>query len=384
MKRTALIQKDLVEIAIALNILRLSIGMSGVFIPLIILNRGAALWIIAAFYVAYACVKLVLNYPITHYIQRRGAHVGLGVGFFASGVLLACILGFSWIGSYWLLAIGSVALAVSNAFVWNSQHVHISRAMDESTKSSTIATIEIAGQFLDILAPVIGGIIGMVFGSAGLLIVSLSLLFVSIVPLRKMGQLTTKNATVQLRYDLSGAPARDLIANFCFNIETAVGVMLWPIYLAVVLKTFGSIGLVAALAAACTALTVWIAGRRGDAGKDRQVLTQGACMSSVSHVMRIFATTPLSIGLVSVVYKSSLAYLGNAWTSTYYAHAKRYGLQYIMSMEIACDFAYLTLWSCLLVVLLLADVNTFFIVAFLIAAMAAWGCLLIAKQHRRA
>lgn len=98
--------------------------------------------------------------------------------------------------------------------------------------------------------------------------------------------------------------------------------------------------------------------------------------------MRIFAITPLSIGLVSIIYKSSLAYLGNAWTSTYYAHAKKYGLQYIMSMEIACDFAYLVLWSCLLVVLLLADVNTFFIVAFLIAAMAAWGCLLIAKQHR--
>ncbi len=51
-----------------------------------------------------------------------------------------------------------------------------------------------------------------------------------------------------------------------------------------------------------------------------------------------------------------------------------------MSMEIACDLAYLVLWSTLFAISLVADMKLMFTVAFLLAAGAAWGCLLITKQ----
>lgn len=381
MRKTVSIQQDLVHVAIALNILRLSVGMSGVFIPLIILKRGAPLWSVAAFYVMYACIKLIINYPVTRLIQKWGAHIGLGIGFCAAGLQLLFILGFSWTGIYWLLPLGAMSLAIANAFVWNSQHIHISKVMDSSTKSSTIASIEIVGQSLDIIAPLIGGTIGFFFGPIGLVGVSLLCLLASILPLRKMNALKTENAHIALKYSLKGAPKRDTFANFCFNIETSIGVMLWPIYLAVVLKTFSAIGSITAIAAVATIVTVWIAGHRGDAGKDRQVLLQGATISSISHIMRLFAATTFSIAAVSVIYKASLAYLQNAWVSSYYTNAKQQGLQYIMSMEIACDLAYLILWGCLLIVLLVSsNASLFFGLAFIIAALAAWGCLFISKR----
>lgn len=135
--------------------------------------------------------------------------------------------------------------------------------------------------------------------------------------------------------------------------------------------------------AAVTVGVVWLAGRRGDKGNDRSVLHQGVAISSLVDIARIFALTPLTITLTSAIYKAALAYLQNSWTSSYYAHAKKRGLQYIMSMEIACDLAYVALWGALLVVLLASgNSRAFFVVSFVIAAIAAWGCLFIGRQRR--
>jgi hypothetical protein len=86
--------------------------------------------------------------------------------------------------------------------------------------------------------------------------------------------------------------------------------------------------------------------------------------------------------LVSSAYRAALSYLQNAWTSIYYSHAKQNGLQYIMSMEIAYDLAYVVVWWVLLIVLLVANARTFFVASFIIAAIAAWGCLLITRQGK--
>jgi ABC-type lipoprotein release transport system permease subunit len=103
----------------------------------------------------------------------------------------------------------------------------------------------------------------------------------------------------------------------------------------------------------------------------------------VTNIVRIFAYTPLTIGIVSSVYQAALAYLQNSWVSTYYTHAKSKGSQYIISMEIACDLAYVAVWGVLLAVILVsANSNVFFVVAFIIAAVAAWGCLLISRQNK--
>jgi hypothetical protein len=51
-----------------------------------------------------------------------------------------------------------------------------------------------------------------------------------------------------------------------------------------------------------------------------------------------------------------------------------------MSMEIMGDLAYVALWGVLFILALLVDSRILFWVAFSIAAVACWGCLLIGKQ----
>jgi hypothetical protein len=375
------IQPNLVQVAWALNLYRLGNDVAGVFIPLVILKSGGKLWMIGLFYLLYACIKLCINYPLMRIIQNKGAHFGLGAGFTFSILEISSILGYSHSHSLVFLILASVSLAFTNGFVWNAQHFFISRNMNSATKSSNIASIEIYGRIFDIIGPIIGGFVGAEFGVGWLLVAAIIIIATTIRPLTKMTSLSLATESVHIRYGLHGAPKRDLIANFCFNIESAIGNMIWPVYLAVVIASFKSIGGISAVAAAAAMIATWVAGHRGDKGKDRSVLRQGVMASSIVDVLRTIAIAPAAITAISAAYQSSLAYLINPWTSTYYQHAQDEGPQYIISMEIACDLAYVTLWGLFFIlVTTISDTRIIFNIIFLVAAGAAWGCLLITRQ----
>ena len=71
----------------------------------------------------------------------------------------------------------------------------------------------------------------------------------------------------------------------------------------------------------------------------------------------------------------------NAWASIYYFHAQKRGLAYIVSMEIACDVAYLLVWIPFYLVAS-DDQTTFgFDMLFIMAAIAAFGPLFITQDR---
>jgi hypothetical protein len=381
MSKIPTIQPNLLQVAWALNLYRLGNNIAGVFIPLVILKSGGKLWMIGLFYLLYALIKICINYPFMRVIQNKGAHFGLGTGFIFSTLELACILGYSRSHSLVFLILAALSLAFTNGFVWNSQHTFISRNMETVTKSSSIASIEIYGRIFDILGPIIGGFIGAEFGTSWLLLAAVLCIAATLRPLTKMSRIVINTVPVPIRYGLHGAPKRDLVANFCFNIEATIGTMVWPVYLAVVIHSFKSIGGIAAIAALAAIVTTWIAGHRGDRGKDRLVLKQGVTASSIVDILRTITIAPATITVIGAAYQASLAYVVNPWTSTYYQHAQDQGAQYIISMEIACDLAYVFLWGAFFIlVTTIHDTRVIFNIIFLLAASAAWGCLLITRQ----
>lgn len=376
------LQRELVSISSALNLFRFGSSIVGVFIPLVILQTGGQLWLITLFYLIYSFTKLFINYSAMRLILKKGAHLGLGLGFLFGAIQLFLVLGYSVGGGIVLLVLSAFSLAVTNAFIWNASHSYISKVMDSETKSSSIATIEIIGKSLSIVGPIFGASIGFFFGSFWLLVIAGLIIVLAFIPLWRMGQVNVVNQPEPIKYNLSGAPKRDLIANFCFNVETTISIMLWPIYLAIVLNTFESIGFIAAIAGLASIIATWIAGHRGDKGHDRSVLKQGVVIVGLINIVRIFAYTPIIIGIVSSVYQAALSYLQNSWYGSYYGHAKNKGSQYIISMEIMCDLAYVVVWGGLLSVLLISNSSTtFFIVAFIVASVASWGCLLMSKEN---
>jgi uncharacterized membrane protein len=329
----------------------------------------------------------VINYPVIRGIARHGAQAGLAVGYLAGAAQILAVLSYASHRSLWWLAFGAAAMALTNACIWSSQHLHISRSMDRATKSSSMATMEIIRQAVSVLAPLLGGLLAGLVGISWVLALAMVTALFAVAALRGVakqpGIRGADDSSQPVKYDFSGAPARDIWANFCFNIDTAIGTLLWPVFLAVMVANYRGIGAISALAALAAMATVWLAGRRGDQGNDRSVLLQGIAASSAIHLLRLVATTNFTVMLLSAGYRSALAYFQNAWTSTYYVHAQEGGVAYIMSMEIACDLANIGLWLLLFALTCTVSNTITFNVCFVIAALAAWGCLLVNPQVAR-
>jgi hypothetical protein len=377
------LQKQLLGVTLSLASFNVANGMVGVFIPLVILEAGAPLWQVPAFYVVYAVVKLLINFPIARFVViRRGVHAAFALGFACAVVEMASLQMYVHTESIRWLPVAAIALALVNGSLWLSQHLHISSVIDTTRKSSSMATIETINSLLGVASPVIGGFVAAWFGPAWLIAVALCFLALAFVPLRMIGRLDSEHEREDVHFSLRAAPPRDLFANFCWNIETSVGVMVWPIFLAVEVSSYRDIGLITAIASVLMVITMWIAGRRGDKGHFRRILVESAAASTVINILRMIVAGTTAIAVVTAAYRASLAYAQVTWSSGYYGHAKRNGAQWIMAMEIVCDLAYLLLWSVLLGVAAAFGKSPLFIVAFGLAAVAAWGCLTISPATR--
>lgn len=377
-----LIHQDLVRITQSQLLHTAGSSLVSIFIPLLLLNQGLELYQVCLFYVAYALIKILINYPATLVINRHGARIGLSVGYSVSFLFVLLLTAFISTGTLLLLYLMPLAKALQNSFLWNSQHLHISNAMNEARKGQDLATIANLKRVASIFAPMIGGFIAVSFGEVWLAGLAAAVIGLSIIPALKIHDTHTVH---KLEYSLRNAPVRDLIANVGFNFHGAVGLMVWPIYLAVFIPNFDDIGIITTISTAFGVIVLQIIGRRGDKGKSHQVLLEGTAAASLAHAGRVLASSnPLTITVVTALYDLAIDYQMNPWVSLYYSHTRRRGINYIMSMEIAGDATYVLLWSLLGVVSYVSHDTTFFNVAFFSAAGFAWLCMLMTRDQFKA
>ncbi|MDP9211770.1 MAG: hypothetical protein M3N59_00655, partial [bacterium] len=208
-RRALNIQKKLLYLAQALAVYRFSKGMVGIFIPFVILQGGGTLPMVAGYFLIRTAGKLVLNLHAMRLIRRFGAHVGLATGFAFEVLQLACIFGFVSTQELAFLLLAGGAAALADAFSDNARHLFIPQVMQDESKSSSIATLEIMGQVADFLGPVAGAAIGILLGADWLLVIALAVLSVAYFPLRAMGRVATFDGTEPIRFTLRAAPKRD-------------------------------------------------------------------------------------------------------------------------------------------------------------------------------
>lgn len=378
----SLVHKNLIGITQSTLLAGIGKELVGVFLPLLLINRGLALWQVCLFYVGYATIKFLINFPVIMLINRKGAKFGLLYGYGTATVYLllltAYVSGYSDIAVWFMPG----ALALMNAFIWSSTHLHISRVMESSRKSRDLAMIKNMERVVGVATPFIGGFIAAQAGEAWLTLVAALAVAAALFPIWHIDKIAGGHTQANhISYSLKYAPWRDVLANMSYNFHTSVGIMVWPIYLAVFIPNYQSIGIITTIASAIAVAVLHFVGKRGDQGKTHQVLLEGTGTSSAVHIGRIAASSnPLTITLISAFYDIALSYQQNPWTSIYYHHARKRGINYILSMEIAGDIAYLLLWAPLGLIAYFTQNSSFFNFAFISAAIIVWGCMLITKE----
>ncbi|ADD42965.1 MFS transporter [Stackebrandtia nassauensis] len=372
------VQRDLRGLTIALALRSFALALVNVFLPLLMLEQGAALWQVCAFYVVYSAAKMAINYPSVILIERWPPWLGLAVALASSAVYLL-LLNTYISGAAWAIWCAPAALAGMNAFLWNSQHIHISRALQDTRRGRDMAVINVVIHVATLAAPPIGAALVAFGGRSTLLFAALTVIALAILPARAAHRLPRRPS------DEDGpsrpAPFRDLVANFAYNTSILVHFLLWPVYLAVVFGDFTTIGLITAVTEGVGLLLLLVAGRRGDRGATWRVLLEGTIATALAHLARLLAGTPLSITVVGAVSRAAIDYQQIPWVTTYYSHVKQRGSRYVLWMEGAGDLANLLIWLALLVAAILTQHATvFFGIAFVLAAVATIATLLISRQ----
>ena len=141
-KFKSILHKDLVDITIANTLRSFGGALVEVFVPLLLLKHGLSLLGVSLFYVVYAVVKLVINYPSMRFTNRFGARPSLIIGRAAYIVYLLCLAAIVQTGRSELAWVMAVAMAFTNAFQWNAEHAFVSRAINMERKGKDIARIE--------------------------------------------------------------------------------------------------------------------------------------------------------------------------------------------------------------------------------------------------
>lgn len=378
-----IIHGDLVGITVSKLIASFGRGLVIIFIPLLLLSNGLELWHVCGFYVIYALLKLAINYPSARIINHYGARLGLIVGTVATAIFMMLLTWYVAVPSQvWLLVPLALAMSVQNSFMWNSEHLFVSRAMSMERKSRDLATMESLRRVVKVVTPLAGGLIAALAGQVWLTAIAAIVVALALIPIWRIDRIAGGHVKDEnLKYSLKFAPVRDLVANFGFNAHTLVGVMVWPIYLAIFVPDFRSIGIITTIASLIAVVVLQFAGKRGDKGKSYRVLVEGTAGSSAVHIVRILASSnPFVITVISALYDVVLGYQQNPWTSLYYAHARKGGINYIMSMEIVGDIAYVAMFGALGLIAYTTGDGGFFTIAFAAAAVIAWLCLFMRRE----
>lgn len=373
-----ILHKDLLNITIANTLRHFGGAMVEVFVPLLLLTRGLTLLDVSAFYLLYATVKLTINYATMRVTNRFGARTSLVAARVAYIAYLVCLMVIIDSGITLLVWPMACLLAATNAFQWNAQHVHIARVINMERKGKDIARIDSIDMFAASIAPAFSAVVATILGTIWPLIFAIGSIVLSLVWLRDIdyeagGHITEKS----LQYSLRHAPIRDLVANFAFNVHTAIGGFVWPMYLALVLPNVRSIGTVATVGAVGAAVFLLFVGNRNDAIGTEKVLREGSVATFFAHLLRLIPASVASVSVINIVWLLALRYQQNPWTSTYYEHTRAKGMNYILSMEIACDTAYLFLFLLVLIVLYGFGYQVGFALLFIFAAFVSLACTYI-------
>ena len=316
-------------------------------------------------------------------LNHFGARLGLIIARLAYIAYLLCLVGIVGGGPIWLVWVMAVMLAVTNAFQWNSQHFHLSRIIHMNHKGRDVAEIDFVDMFMASLAPAISALLAILLNSDWPLYFAIACIVVSMFWLRNIqkderGVIEEQELSFSLKY----APKRDLLANFAYNISSATTVYIWPMYLALVLPQIGSIGIVATVGAVGASFFLLFIGNRSDKVGTVRVLNEGSVTTFFAHLFRL---VPASLGTVTAVNIFGMfahRYQQNPWACTYLSHVREKGMKYIISMEIVCDLAYLSLFGLMYVILSAFGYRNGFAILFVIAALAALVCTRITPANK--
>ncbi len=251
------------ELAIWLHTLAQSLVW--IFIPIILLNIGYSVRDILIYYLILNVIDVPLNFFVAYLMRKIGARkvLILGnvavIGFFA-------VLNILTAGNWPLLLVLALLAAIYDTFFWIS-HIYIFTEINRDKGldlGKTTGAMEAVRKLANIVGPVAGAVLLVVFGKSSLLISSIIIHILSIFVLFKMRHVNDMphEPPLSLRNFFAGSKERrEFFSLGLWGVHSEVDSVFWPLFIFVVFGSIGSVAAVPVIVALTTAVFSYVAGR---------------------------------------------------------------------------------------------------------------------------
>jgi len=275
----------------------LGISIIGIFIPVYIVSEGFPIYYAGLFIILSGTVSLLCSYPLAKFISGFGFKHSLIASY------LLTIPGLAIIQTVNL----SLSVILVSAVLYNLGRVThgICLKSEFAVESDDDSRDKDSGRMLSIpnisrvVAPLLGGTIFAVLGFSQLLLISITILAISILPL-----IMTKDHRDPFDYDIKSMISQDYISVVPLftirGIQSTSGVAIFGLFIYYLIGGTIDVGGARALDSLGFTITGLVTGRLIQKHGRSNILVLGAIGAAIAHSLRGFVATPTQVFILSM------------------------------------------------------------------------------------
>ncbi|MGK2896545.1 MAG: MFS transporter [Candidatus Saccharimonadales bacterium] len=322
-----------------------ALRMVAVFTSIYLLQEGFSLSFLTLFWGAFFGYKAVVAWPAALVIARIGPKHGTLLSNILAAVSMAFLPFVPSEHSIWALAGWCVFQASSTCLYDLCYLVDFSKVKNTEHAGKEIAYMNILEKVASGTSPVIGGFLAFLVGPQVVMVLAAVLFLFAAIPLFKTGEPTKTHQKISFQ----GFPWRttwqSLMAETAVGIDTFATGTAWTLFMAIVIfngdqgEIYAKVGLLSSVSLIAALFASHVFGRLIDRHRGRDLLRISTIANSMTHVLRAFITTPISVVFANILNEAATTGYSMAFTRGIFDTADASGkrLAYLFLIELAVN-----------------------------------------------
>lgn len=289
----------------------IAISMISAFISIYLYQEGLSVFFIALFWAAFYGFKVLVALPMTAVVAWFGPKHGI---LFSNLLFVPALVAYALLPTYgmWLLVPVIIFQGASSSLYAIAYMVDFSKVKNVDHAGKELAYMNIIEKLATGLSPLLGGLLAFAFSPELVLALSAVIFSISAIPLFRSKEPTLRKQRLSFR----GFPWRFIrktkVAQWAIGFDVFVSGTVWWLFTAVVIIGIGTNneiylanGILLSVILFSTLASSYAFGKLIDRKKGKELLNISVLFDSVTHFLRIFATTPISVAGLNIANETA-------------------------------------------------------------------------------
>ncbi|HSX45082.1 MAG TPA: MFS transporter [Candidatus Saccharimonadales bacterium] len=355
----------------------LALSLTGLFIPIYMLRLHYSLVSVLSLVAWYFTFRCLIGDLLSGWtVAKIGPKHSLLVGYI---ILIASTTMFlSQPSQYWPIWLLGGIWGVSNSFFFIPFNVDFSKIKHSKHGGKELSFVYIMEKVGWAIGPLLGGLVGTLFGAQYIFLVAGVLLLIGAIPMFTTGEPVKLDQKLNFESLKADKLLYDALSFGAIGVENSITLYMWPLFLGLFVLTgssvYAKLGILTSLSVVISVAASRYFGQIIDHKKGREILRSFAAVNAIIHLVRPLVTN--FVGAFGINVANELATPGYRmpyFKALYDAADDLPGhrIVYLTSMEMIASTAKATMWWFLAALATLFSARTITTTGFAIGAIAS-------------